>query len=78
MIQTGCMHTENDFSLRMQMQALYDLFQTSTGIQTDSRQVKPGELFFALRGEHFDGNQYAAQALAAGALACIVDDTSCP
>jgi UDP-N-acetylmuramoyl-tripeptide--D-alanyl-D-alanine ligase len=39
---------------------------------TDSRRVRPGDLFVALRGERFDGDAFAAQALAGGALAAVV------
>ncbi|MGC6532320.1 MAG: UDP-N-acetylmuramoyl-tripeptide--D-alanyl-D-alanine ligase [Flavobacteriales bacterium] len=45
-------------------------------VSTDTRTVQPGDLFFALKGERFDGNQYAAQALDAGAAWAIVDDAS--
>ena len=55
------------------MKKLYDIFCASTGVVTDSRKVREGELFFALRGENFDGNQYAAKALEMGAVAAVVD-----
>ena len=45
---------------------------TVTGICTDTRRIKPGDLFFALKGENSDGHQYVRQALDAGALAAIV------
>lgn len=38
----------------------------------DSRAVQPGDIFFGLPGEHFDGSQFAAQALAAGAAVAVV------
>jgi UDP-N-acetylmuramoyl-tripeptide--D-alanyl-D-alanine ligase len=40
---------------------------------TDTRKLQRGDLFVALRGENFDGNQFAAAAIAAGAVAVIVD-----
>lgn len=43
-----------------------------TAVSTDSRSVAPGALFVALDGEHFDGNDFAAAALAAGARAAVV------
>lgn len=52
---------------------LYGLFVQSEGVQTDSRKVRHGELFFALRGDNFDGNRYAAAAIEAGAVAAVVD-----
>ncbi len=54
---------------------LYDLFRASAGVNTDTRTIKPGQLFFALKGENFDGNAYALQALAAGASHAVVSDT---
>jgi UDP-N-acetylmuramoyl-tripeptide--D-alanyl-D-alanine ligase len=43
-----------------------------TGISTDSRTVKPGDLFIALTGENFDGFQFVAGAVEKGAVAAIV------
>lgn len=45
-------------------------------IVTDSRTLQPGETFLALHGEHFDGHEYVAQAIAAGAAAVIIDRES--
>lgn len=45
----------------------------TAGIVTDSRRVVPGCCFVALRGEHFDGNAYVADAARAGATAVVVD-----
>lgn len=44
-----------------------------TGINTDSRTIKQGELFIALHGENFDGHGYCTKALAAGAAAVLVE-----
>ncbi|MFI4978964.1 MAG: UDP-N-acetylmuramoyl-tripeptide--D-alanyl-D-alanine ligase [Nevskiales bacterium] len=46
---------------------------TFAGVSTDTRSVGRGELFIALRGENFDGHEYVAQALAAGAAAVMVE-----
>lgn len=43
------------------------------GITTDSRAVVPGQLFVALRGETFDGHNYVAAAISAGAVAAVVE-----
>ena len=43
-----------------------------SGVSTDSRTIAPGELFVALRGEHFDGHHYVAAAQARGAAAAVV------
>lgn len=55
---------------------LHNLFLSSSGVEIDSRSVKSGSVFFALKGEKTDGNLYARQALEKGALACVVDDHS--
>jgi UDP-N-acetylmuramoyl-tripeptide--D-alanyl-D-alanine ligase len=41
-------------------------------VSTDTRALAPGELFFALRGERFDGHDFVADAMARGACACVV------
>jgi UDP-N-acetylmuramoyl-tripeptide--D-alanyl-D-alanine ligase len=58
----------------MQTEQLYALFLQSTGITTDSRKIEPGNIFFALKGENFDGNTYAHKAIEAGALLAVIDD----
>ena len=44
-----------------------------TGICTDSRQIKPGNLFIALQGEHFDGHNFVKEVETKGALAAVVN-----
>ncbi|GAB3960734.1 UDP-N-acetylmuramoyl-tripeptide--D-alanyl-D-alanine ligase [Spirosoma harenae] len=53
---------------------LYHKFLECTGVSTDTRRITPGCLFVALKGDKFDGNQFAEQALAAGARYALVDD----
>ncbi len=53
---------------------LYDRFRETTGVSTDTRRITPDCLFVALRGDTFDGNTFAHQALEAGARYAIVDD----
>lgn len=55
---------------------LYELFLHSEGVNTDTRTIRPGEMFFALKGENFDGNEYAMKALEAGAAYVIVSSDS--
>lgn len=43
------------------------------GVSTDTRSIAPGTLFVALRGEHFDGHDFLAQAIDSGAVAALVD-----
>jgi len=45
-------------------------------VVTDSREVRPGDLFVAVRGERFDGHDFVDQALEAGASACLVSETA--
>ena len=49
-----------------------------TSVGTDSRNVKPGELFVALRGPHFDAHQYIGAAQAQGAVAVMADQAGAP
>lgn len=58
------------------MSKLYDLFQQHPRISTDTRRIEPGSIFFALHGATFDGNRFAADALAKGAVCAVVDDPS--
>ena len=44
-----------------------------TGVSTDSRSVKNGDLFIALRGKNFDGHKFVAEAKDRGAVAAMVD-----
>ncbi|HMK02563.1 MAG TPA: UDP-N-acetylmuramoyl-tripeptide--D-alanyl-D-alanine ligase [Ferruginibacter sp.] len=58
----------------MQIQELYKLFLEHPSIQTDTRKLKKGDLFFALKGPNFNGNLFAKQAIDAGAAYAIVDE----
>lgn len=58
----------------MRTEELYELFKRSTGVSTDSRSIKPGQLFFALYGPNYNGNRYASEAITAGALCSVIDD----
>lgn len=60
----------------MEPDRLYELYRSSAGVTTDSRSLREGEIFFALRGPNHDGNRHAPAALKAGALAAVVDDHS--
>ncbi|MCI0586033.1 MAG: Mur ligase domain-containing protein, partial [Planctomycetes bacterium] len=48
------------------------------GVSTDSRTVRAGDLFVALRGPRFDGNAFAGAALEKGASACLVETGRAP
>jgi len=55
---------------------LYQIYKKSNGISTDTRKLLPGSVFFALRGENFNGNTFAEEALRKGCLCSVVDDPS--
>jgi UDP-N-acetylmuramoyl-tripeptide--D-alanyl-D-alanine ligase len=56
------------------IERLYELFTESRGVQTDTRKLEKGDIFFALSGPNFNGNQFAKQALEAGASYAVVDE----
>lgn len=58
----------------MQLEKLYQLFKASTGICTDTRNIQVGNIFFALKGDNFNGNLYAEKAIELGACLSIVDE----
>ena len=58
----------------MDINELYDLFLASKGVNTDTRTLQPGQIFFALKGENFDGNAYAMKALESGASHAVVHE----
>ena len=60
----------------MTIPEIYKLFTSSNGVTTDTRTLKGGEMFFALKGENFDGNEYAMKALEAGAAYAVVNEDS--
>lgn len=59
---------------RFVMESLYAHFLNHRKITTDSRIISPGCIFVALKGDSFDGNQFAVKALKDGASLAIVDD----
>lgn len=56
------------------IQELYDVFLQHPSVQTDTRKIKGGDIFFALKGPNFNGNAFAKQALDAGASYAVVDE----
>ena len=53
---------------------LYILYRQHPVVCTDTRQLTPGCMFFALKGDNFDGNKFAKQALEQGAAYAVIDD----
>jgi UDP-N-acetylmuramoyl-tripeptide--D-alanyl-D-alanine ligase len=64
----------NLFSNMSDIQALYQLYLVNQSISTDTRNISKDCLFFALKGEHFNANDFAAQALAKGAAYVVIDE----
>lgn len=60
----------------MDVQKLYSAFLECGRVTTDSRAISGGEMFFGLKGDNFDGNEYALKALEAGARYSVVDESS--
>jgi UDP-N-acetylmuramoyl-tripeptide--D-alanyl-D-alanine ligase len=58
----------------MSIEALYEIFVAHPSVQTDTRRLQPGDVFFALKGPSFNGNAFAAAALEAGAAYAVVDE----
>ena len=58
----------------MNTNQLYDLFLKCNGVSTDTRSIKKNSLFFSLKGENFDGNDYALEALNKGAKYAVIDN----
>lgn len=61
----------------MNIEFLYKLFLESEGVTTDTRKCGPGLIYFALKGERFDGNVFARQALELGCKYAVVDSPEC-
>lgn len=64
------------FFLLMKTEQIYSLFLSSAGISTDTRKADPNQIFIALKGDRFNGNLYAKDALEKGCSYAIVDDKS--
>lgn len=58
----------------MELQALYNLFKQHPSVSTDTRNILPDSLFFALKGSNFNGNEFAEQALISGAAYVVIDE----
>ncbi|MGC6429494.1 MAG: UDP-N-acetylmuramoyl-tripeptide--D-alanyl-D-alanine ligase [Jejuia sp.] len=58
----------------MNLESLYQLFLECSSVSTDTRKIEEGDLFFALKGENFNGNTYAKDALAKGAKYAVIDE----
>lgn len=58
----------------MDIKELYERYKQSRVVTTDTRKIVPGSIFFALRGDSFNGNEFADSALEKGAAFAVIDD----
>ncbi len=58
----------------MLIEELYQLFEQHPSVQTDTRKLNPGDIFFALKGDHFNGNSFAKKAIESGAAYAVIDE----
>lgn len=72
MHQQACVTCQKNIVVTIE--SLYQLFLQHPSIQTDTRKLKSGDLFFALKGPNFNGNLFALQALEKGAAYAITDE----
>ncbi|TPG39307.1 UDP-N-acetylmuramoyl-tripeptide--D-alanyl-D-alanine ligase [Flavobacterium pectinovorum] len=60
----------------MNIQDIHNLFLQSSSVSIDTRKIEKGSMFFAIKGENFDANTFAAKALELGALYVIIDNAA--
>lgn len=58
----------------MMIEELYAIYQQYPSVQTDTRRLQQGDLYFALKGPNFNGNAFAQQALDKGAAYAVIDE----
>lgn len=58
----------------MLIEQLYKIYLQYPSVQTDTRKLKAGDIFFALKGGNFNGNAFAEQAIKAGAICAVIDE----
>ena len=58
----------------MSIEELYKVYLQYPSVQTDTRKLKKGDMFFALKGPNFNGNKFARQAIEAGAACAVIDE----
>jgi UDP-N-acetylmuramoyl-tripeptide--D-alanyl-D-alanine ligase len=60
--------------IQMTIDEIYKVFKSSNGVCTDTRQIRPNDLFIALKGPNFNANEFASKAIDLGACFAIIDD----
>jgi UDP-N-acetylmuramoyl-tripeptide--D-alanyl-D-alanine ligase len=58
----------------MSIEELYQIYLQHPSVQTDTRKIKEGDLFFALKGPNFNGNSFAQKAIESGAAYAVIDE----
>jgi UDP-N-acetylmuramoyl-tripeptide--D-alanyl-D-alanine ligase len=62
------------FTFAMMIEELYKIYLQNPSVQTDTRKLKHGDIFFALKGPNFNGNSFAKQAIDTGAAYVVIDE----
>lgn len=60
----------------MDIDKIHELYLESEGVSTDSRSIKEGQVFFALKGDRFDGHKYVDEVLSRGASYAVIDNAA--
>ena len=63
-----------EFFFDMNISKIYNIFKEYPSISTDSRNIKKDSIFFALKGENFNGNKFAEEALKSGCKYAVIDE----
>ena len=58
----------------MEISELYEIYKKYPSVQTDTRKIKKGDIFFALKGPNFNGNEFVQNAIEAGASYAVIDE----
>ena len=58
----------------MKIEELYSRYKLSKGVSIDSRRIKANQIFFAIKGDYFDGHKYVSEVINNGALLAIIDN----
>ncbi len=58
----------------MTISSLYEIYKQYPSVQTDTRKLRAGDIFFALKGDNFNGNAFAQKALDSGAAYAVIDE----
>jgi len=63
-----------DYICYMTIEKLYGIYKQYPSVQTDTRKLKEGDIFFALKGDNFNGNSFVQKAIDAGAAYAVIDE----